>query len=287
MKHLTILLMLLPCIVDAQAQQLPCVIRGTVYAVEDTAAAERQLIEALKTVSTDEQLRTALRSTTRPARRPAAGALVVARGRRMTQTATADAAGQYSMRVLAEEYEVSASMPGTDQASASKLVYSDRNRPRDLQLRNDIVTIKGRVIDADGKPIAGAKVVAEQSIESETTEILPDRVTTTTAADGTYELKGVEPPDLRKMAGYLNGGSGGDGFMTNISTTAPAMKRQTLSVPPITEARLPRARLLHQALADMAERASGERQMHEKEGLYLPKSRGNEILDATITLGPE
>jgi Carboxypeptidase regulatory-like domain len=289
MKHLIFLLALMSCSVmaHAQAQQLPCVIRGTVYAAEDTSAVEEQVIERLKTVSTNAQFVAAMHSTTQPAKRPAAGAVVMARGKRLTQRATTDAAGQYSMRVMVEEYEVSASMPGTDEASASKLVYADRNRPRDLQLRNNIITIKGKVTNADGKPIAGAKVVAEESIDSQTDEILPDRVTTTTAADGTYELNGIESPHLWKVAGFLSGGTGGEGFMTGVTATAPGMKKQTLMVPPITETRLARARQLHQTLAEMAKRAGGKGPVQEKERTSLPKSKGNEVLDIDITLKPE
>ncbi len=182
-------------------------------------------------------------------------------------------------------------------AIASHSLQLNCNREINLQLRDDFVKIKGRIVDAQGRPIGGAKVIAElagcnleiadgSQVEAQRT------VSCETTPDGSYELRGIAPPNLVAVCRYLTNGSPGEElghvFFVDVGAQASGFaqdKNSVTRVPLVTERSLYCARRLLQANAAVVARA-GREPKSEKEGISLPSSQGNTITGIDFILQP-
>lgn len=75
-----------------------------------------------------------------------------------------------------------------------------------IMVRGDLVSVQGRITDAQGRPIAGAQVRGvpyPQSGPEERGERPSPNRSTVSDANGFYELRGFRPFPLMKVAGYL------------------------------------------------------------------------------------
>ncbi len=157
--------------------------------------------------------------------RPVPNLVITLRGESVTREAVTDAEakfeftgltgptfGPYGGMMTCESYELSAEMPARPSrtgekrmATAKSVVTLDVDRFVNLELRADLISVTGRITDTHGKPVAGAKVTGEQEADG-SQGFDPHIVSTVSGADGTYELRGLDPPNLRNMVRYLNGG---------------------------------------------------------------------------------
>jgi len=229
---------------------------------------------------------------------PARNAVVTLRGESVTRQAVADAQGQFRFLFLPRAvYELSAEMPAQGpgmeaerMATSPTRVNLDRYRRQGLMLRADLVLIEGRVTDADGRPVAGAKVTATEVIDEQSSEFLPASYTTLSRADGSYQLPGLEPPNIYRIAGYLNGGTFLNLRPFDIHVEAAGFvqpKENVPRVPLVTGEQLDRARRLLEAFSQMATRSGSDDKIGEKEGrASFPSSQGNAITGIDIVLNP-
>lgn len=164
-----------------------------------------------------------------------------------------------------------------------------------LRVYPELVTIRGKVLDADGRPVASAQVTGSPTPIPETSEIpVIGDVTYQTGSDGSYELRGFPPvTSAYRIAGYLNGGS--LRTQTDFSTYARIRveadglrprEGQVCEIPLITEAYLPAGRRFLKMMAHL--QRSGETDLKgrigEKEDVYLPASKGAAIVDVDVIL---
>ena len=171
-----------------------------------------------------------------------------------------------------------------------------------LNLRPDVVTVRGRVIDAMGNPVAGAMVTCKDPRDSQDQRFQTSEgerwlerrsVTAVTNANGEYELRGIDPPEMYPTAGYLNGGSGAKGVKRIFEVQANGFQTATRTVPLITAELLDKSRRMLAALAQL-ERQASQRQptkkkariTAEKPGLPLPPSTGTVITSVDFILQP-
>ena len=217
----------------------------------------------------------------------------------------ADNEGKYSFDDLPlGSYEVWAELPsrpasgGPARIAAARAAARVWDRPdfynrggavyrADLDLRTDLVTVRGRVTDANGNPIAGARVIGKGLSEFDSAEV--DRmiergsVAAVTGADGTYELRGLVPPDTYRTAAYLN--SGWDGEVARVfEAQAAGFAPTSRQLPLVTEEVLGKSRRMLAALGQLEQRARKTQPSTrpaqirgEKPGLPLPSSRANTI----------
>jgi len=188
--------------------------------------------------------------------------------------------------------------PGPNAYARGRLpVYS-----ADLDLRSDMVTVRGRVTNTEGIPIAGAAVTCadqfdEQDQRSETSEgdrFLERRtVSGVTGADGSYELRGINPPGMWQTAGYLNGGSGAGEVKRAFEVKADGYRPATRTVPLVSEELRDKSRRVLATLQALRQRALQTQPstrpapiIGEKPGLPLPASRGSIITGVDFILPP-
>jgi formylglycine-generating enzyme required for sulfatase activity/beta-lactamase regulating signal transducer with metallopeptidase domain len=252
--------------------------------------------------------------------RPVPGVVVTLRGKSASMHTITDSQGKFRFsdlaaptsdpsggRINAEEYEVTAAhlmpTPQRELATAREQVKLEGNRDVTLNLRADLITVAGRVVDTDGKPIASVKVTGEREITSEV-EVHGQTVTALSRADGSYELRGFFPADVRRTAGYLHGfdptaahGLDPPPFYLVVRAEVDdyAQKRSTVpKVPLVSENLVTNARRLSQIMLAAYKRSpeyerrkksgKSERSDQEKPGVFLPHSKGNTITDVDIVL---
>ena len=150
-------------------------------------------------------------------------------------------------------------------------------------------------MDAEGRPIVGAKVRGDPSPIPASAEATPPTRFAVSGADGTYELSGFAPSSIDQIAAYLNGGdptrddAGGctvpfyvevhadsDGFMQD-KTSLPRL-------PLVTEEVLVPARRLLNILGKLETQAKRKSEIAEKKDVFLPPSEKNAITGLDIVL---
>ena len=206
-------------------------LQGSVWVLDHEAALEQYMPELEAAGSkeafdrTFEQMRSA--PTQGPPGQSGAGATLTLRGGRVPQTTVADADGSFQFSVLhAGVYELTGRKPTSPSRTGASRVAEGMTRIEvapgansvDLELRTDLVSVRGRVTDTDGHPVAGATVTtvyddpvdgAGQPIDA--AEVLRRHAqwafaatrTARTDADGVYELRCLEPMDFYATGRYL------------------------------------------------------------------------------------
>lgn len=229
---------------------------------------------------------------TRPPRKPAANVVVVARGGSLTAEAVTNSEGKYQFIGLPiNPYSISAKDVNNGLPSiAQKTTMLDFDNIIDLTLENR-VTVKGRVIDIHGQPVAGVRITGTKApftIPEGSGPWVPESVYGVSSRDGSYELSGVKPTNFYTVFRYLlSGWTKVDGFYVDISVRANGTKGKTgtLKVPLITETLLNQARRLLNTYNQVAKR-TGAKTLLEKQDPYipLPVSEGNMITAPDIIL---
>lgn len=157
----------------------------------------------------------------------------------------------------------------------------------DIRLHTDIVTLKGKVINTEGKPIGGVRLVATQCVYADTSEIdhaYPPQYATT-LLDGTYELQNLVAPGFERVAQYLmypksiadDQGDANKPFSTQIIIPGPFTNNFFSTIPLITEEAAVFARRYMSIMNKLYPPEKKYKGWVEKEGIVLPKSKGNVI----------
>lgn len=232
-------------------------------------------------------------------KRPATNVVLTIQGASDKQTIVADANGHYKFIGLQHgEHQITASLSEMGDVSFQQRVFVNANLTNvTLTIRSDLVTIRGRIVDIHGKPIAGARVRGEPDpwMVEEVARQFPRRVAVS-GADGSYELKGLVPQDIHRIAGYLTGGDptghGEYPFFVQIYVKADGFVQE--------KANRPRVPLVPEGLSSPARRVLNvmwqlklkslndqERTVEEKKKINwrtLPSSQGNTITGVDIVL---
>lgn len=241
---------------------------------------------------------------------PAPNAIVTATGDSVTKKTTTDAKGRFKFTDLpngaydlpSEGYALTAevladvSKAGTKWAMTvkPKMVYrvmSNSTNPVTLRVRSDLIAVRGRITDTEGRPVANAKIRGEPYPEPESAEATPPTRFAISGTDGFYEMSGFCPNDIYKIAGYLNGGdpteSGQNPFYIKVYAEADGYvqdKATAPKVPLVTEELLDPARRLLKLLSKVADDAKADVKAIEKTDVLLPASHGNTIVGIDIIL---
>jgi len=227
--------------------------------------------------------------------RPAPGAIVTVHSDTVKREVVANANGAFVVNDLPlGSYGVSAMMPPAPGRRGAKRKASV---PRNVEcghvvrlvLHEELITVSGRITDTLGQPISGAKVTGTLVPMSEVGA--PQTRVAVSEATGRYTLSDLEPVNLYRVAGYLNGGSleAPDALHTQveIKVEAPGFRQdqgRVPKVPLISETRLVPGRRLWQALSDMATKMNRGDRWKEMRPASLPASRGSAITDVNIVL---
>jgi protocatechuate 3,4-dioxygenase beta subunit len=290
---------------DLGGQQVPqaevaarCSIRGTV--VDATVDCSQERLAELAALESEKDLQRVFGKIF--GKRPVPDVVVTLRGESITREVVTDAQGRFHLTGLPRgEYEISAEMPAPPSGTGEKRTATAKTRvtldTRDhyvgLELRADRITVRGRITDANGRPVAGAKVIGIQEIDDPSGMRYPNIVTTVSDPDGSYALPDVDPPDLWRTAGYLCGGdptAEGHSFYLVVRVEADDFVQGRENVPRfplVTVELLDSARRLLKAMSQVLTRLEGRSEFEEKEGLGpFPESQGNTIPDIDIVLDP-
>ncbi|MEN6627500.1 MAG: carboxypeptidase regulatory-like domain-containing protein [Candidatus Sumerlaeia bacterium] len=246
---------------------------------------------------------------------PVAGVVVTLRlGALTTQTLT-DSEGRFYFSGLPQgNYELEARMtlaPPLGQGPKRMLIQkkdlqidqygriSYPNNPiqwgtPDFEFRADTVTVRGRILNGNGQPIAGAKVTGKQihpynpELGQPPEEYVAPNDQAVSAEDGSYMLQGFKPAGIRNVMAYLGGISSDTLDRIEIHAEVGG-KPEVLSVPLVTEDLIAPARRhgkLINKYSSLAEPSRKER-WREKEGVFLPASLGNVITVVDMRLSFE
>jgi hypothetical protein len=156
------------------------------------------------------------------------------------------------------------------------------------------MTISGRVLDAEGKPVAGAKVMGQPFPMPESADATPPTLHAVTGPDGAYTLSGFMPQGLLNVTGYLAGGDatehGMNPFFVEVIAEAEgytSSKAKTERVPLITEDLLENARRLIPVLNRLREQQAPSREkltLTLKTNVFIPRLKGNAIQGIDVVL---
>lgn len=237
-----------------------------------------------------------------PVTRPAANVVVTAKGVSVTKKAVTDSQGKFKFTGLpGEQYEISAEMPsrffgmGEKRMATARIPFRfDRAAWICLELRTDYVTVKGRITDSKGQPIAGAKVRGEPDADlpSECEMGFPTRFAISDN-DGSYELRDLVPPDIEDIAAYLRGLDPSNvidirsPFYVTVYIEADGFiqdKKNAPRVPLVTEELLGPARRYLKIMNNLDTLLKRNTGYVEKKDLLLPSSQSNTITGIDIVL---
>jgi protocatechuate 3,4-dioxygenase beta subunit len=273
-------------------------LRGAV--VDATPDCSEERLARLGAVETEKDLGVVFREVF--AQRPVPHVVVTARGEAVTREAVTDADGHFRFAdVPRGEYEISAETPTPPSGTREKRIATGtmpvtldaNNRYVLLELRADRITVRGRITTAGGRPVASAKVIGIHEIDDPSCMHASQIVTTVSNPDGSYALQGLNPPDLWRTAGYLNGGdptadSHSFYFVVRVEADDLVQRRENVPrFPLVTQERLELARRLLKAMNQVQTRLEGSSELHERENLGpFPASQGNTIRDIDVVLDP-
>jgi hypothetical protein len=157
--------------------------------------------------------------------------------------------------------------------------------------RSDGVTIRGKVTDESGHPVAGVEITGSPvTLRPRHSDWMmnPSRQTLTDA-QGNFELHGFFPPSLRMVSEYLCGQHcisrhPGDGYQVSLYTLDKRFLRDAVTTVPIIPERLiaPARRLIGMFQKDA--RHDELKNMREKKDIYLPTSEGDVITGVHVVL---
>ena len=235
----------------------------------------------------------------KPSCSPVEGAQVVARGQLGTWTATTGRDGRFRITSLPQDtYDVIAIKPAAE-AGTTPMARSRIRRTRvegragATLVVAPTVTIKGRITDQTGQPVAGAAVCGEaiplldpQAGEVQETTYVPDVLSTVTDSDGAFELNGFpQPRDPRAAWAYMRRSAlagGGKGTTAILTARAEGYGEVKLVVPLITQDMLERSRRFAKATNRFATKPESQ----EQADIVLPQSNGNLIWDVNLVIHP-
>lgn len=218
-----------------------------------------------------------------------------------THTVTSGTDGGFQFSHLPQAaYTVFARTPASVTPEGGRPLISALKRVRAVEhdgcvrlgLYPELVTVQGRVVNTEGEAIAGATVTGWPSPFPEAEDFGYASITTLTDVEGRWALSGFEPvSDLRRIAGYLNGGSlttPTDYFTcVEIVVTADGYlqpRKEVPTIPLVTAAYLPDGRRLLELMRKQYETMGSDVVIGEKEGVFLPASEGNVIMTADVVM---
>ncbi len=194
------------------------------------------------------------------------------------------------------EYEISAIAPLritgikniTRTAVVKKQIKVRSNRSwGKLQLRTDLINIKGCITDNNGKPVPNAKVIAVEILDESACVRTAKTWGTISDKNGLYELKRIPPVNFHRLGGILlTSGKLESLPHINIFVEATGFRQNKNNIPKIvliTEEKLLLARRTLKIYSKMY--ASSENiTIKEKEGLLFPTSKENNIIGVDVKL---
>ncbi|GEM_PF-782718 len=199
-------------------------------------------------------------------------------------------------KVMEGTYDLIATRPpvipgGPERIVRTKIIVPNP-RPARLSFTWPDLTIKGRVVDEDGKPIAGAQVEGMLTPISEVG--VPKTIRAMTNQNGEFLMDGIKPlANLFRVFGYLNGGDPGadNGYEPKMEFTVKAQgyaqpSQTQTSIPLISEMQFKPARQYWQVMNAWMKQ-SGKGKPRDKMIDIPYQTKGNVISGITIKMQKE
>jgi len=267
-----------------------CRITGVVWASSPDPF-EQVIAKLEQAPSPEEALQTLVE---RPVVGPVSGAVVTVRNDSGTWTTTTDSRGRFELPFLLEgTYEIVAEAAKSGTASSAMAVRRmkvGRSRTMSLQVRQDTIAVRGRICDEADRPVAGARILGEKAAfpdqRSEISSVPKEAVSAVSDSNGSFELPGFVPPDVRSAVAYLGrSGLAGEGVGTTarLTVTAEGYDDGEIVVPLITEELIDRTRRFSRAIGRFQKDPDAD-QPPEEVNSRLPSSQGNTIVGVNVVL---
>ena len=241
-----------------------------------------------------------------PLQQPVPNAVVVLKSYTISKQIHTDSEGKFEFTLLTKGiYELSCEtllkgQSGEQQTATDRKLVDLRNNCGsgvmcDLDVRSDRITIKGRITDQNGRPLAGVKVTGKQcpdlsNIEPEEyygSPISIPEFTTVSSADGSYSLYGFVPSGAYpKIFRFLVYGVQDRIDHAEIHVENPSGTQENVTkVVLLNEQSLACARRFVEVMSKNAHKLTGkEMELKEKEDISLPSIHGNTITGVDIVL---
>jgi hypothetical protein len=166
-----------------------------------------------------------------------------------------------------------------DVVSFSKDVY--------VELSTNLITIKGRIVDQRGNPIANAKISADIEIADNSAcgEGPPSpQYFTCSDSQGDFELVGLPTTGVYDLAVYLGGAYETALTKLKITVQSPGFATKELFVYMVTDTEEKDALIFLDALNKMVAKNGGEKLELRTDKMPFPKSTGNTMYVDQIVL---
>jgi hypothetical protein len=222
---------------------------------------------------------------------PSSGKTVRIQGRDFVRETKTDSKGKFKfMDVPGGLYKISCEFKSEltgetvtikkDVISFSKDVY--------VKLSTDLITIKGRIVDQRGNPIAKAKISADIEIADDSGEgPRPPSPQYFTCSDsqGDFELVGISPSGPYSLALYL-GGRAYESVLNKLKITiqSPDFAVKEISVFLVTDTLMEYAKIFLNSMNKMLIKNGREKLELRTDKVPFPKSEGNTITGIDIIL---
>jgi len=159
-------------------------------------------------------------------------------------------------------------------------------REFDITFRTDVASLKGRITDASGRPVAGAKVTGTQCQEDMEagTPPPPHALSAVSGPDGSYELRGLIRANINETFAFLTGGASWESAHYMIRADAEGFLPARIRVPIVTEtSRVPAAKVF--AIVEQKVQAEGF-SLSDRKPAPLPATTGDTITGIDFLLEP-
>ena len=221
---------------------------------------------------------------------------VMAKSNLLTKKTTTNSKGNFKFTGLpAGEYKILAQAPSRPTGISGKtrmaiveehLSLTSNINGLKLRLRTDLINIKGRITDTNNRTIAKTKITAIEDFDDPSNMRKPKTWSTVSNSDGYFELQGLEPISLYRLAGCLPQGDPNSLMQVYILAEKTGFIQDKKNVPKVSlitiEQLIPARRLL-KIYSQMPKKIDGF-EFREKKGLTFPASEGNTITGIDIVL---
>jgi hypothetical protein len=224
---------------------------------------------------------------------PISGKTVRIQGRNFVKETKTDSKGKFKfMDVPGGLYKISCEFKSE---LTGETVIIEKNivsfsRDEYVELSNDLITIKGRIVDQRGTPIAKAKISADIDCSDYTdvgeppTRPFP-KYFTCSDSQGDFELVGITPTGLYALALYL-GGLAYEGALPKLKITvqSPGFAVKEISVFLVTDTLMEYAKILLNSINKGMIKHGKEKMELRTDKVPFPKNEGNTIYVDQIVL---
>jgi hypothetical protein len=215
--------------------------------------------------------------------RPVSGTTIKLQGKNFVRETKTDSEGKFEfMNVPSGLYRISCEFKSKEKTINIKRNIIGYSRTVDVRLLTGLLNIKGRIVDQRGKPIAKAKISAEEVLNDE--EYSSPKFFACSDSQGEFELTGVPTTGMYDLLAYLTDGHETALTKLKITVDAPDFAIKELFVYSVANTKVKDTLILFNSFNKVAVKHGEKKKEVRTNMVPFPKSEGNTITGIDIIL---